>query len=63
MERSLAFLDCCKKLLPHDLNGRVVWKLQVVDTRHDTRKVVVGGIRVLTGFADHSKHRCQRLES
>lgn len=63
MERSLAFLDRGEKLFLHDLNSRVVWKLQVIHTRHDARKVVVRRIRVLTRFANHSKHGCQRFES
>ena len=63
VERALAFLDGGEELLLQDADGGVVWQLEVVYTRHDAGKVVVGDVGRLAGLADDGEHWRQALES
>ena len=63
MKRALAFADGHVQSRAHDVEVGIIGEFEVVDTRHDTWKVVIGSIRGFTWFANHSEHRGQTLEA
>ena len=63
MKRALTFADSHVKSRAHDVEVGIIWELEIVDTGHDTWKVVVGGVRGLAWFAYHSEHRSQAFEA
>jgi hypothetical protein len=63
MESALALADGHAELLAEDLDGAIVGHLQVVDTSHDGRKVVVGRKGWFAGFADNREHRRESFEA
>lgn len=63
VERTLAFSDGRHKTLAHHIEVAVVRKLEIVDARHDTGKVVVGGIRGFTRTANDGEHGLERTEA
>lgn len=63
MECALSFLDRDGKSLPEDIQTAVIGQLEVVDTGHNTGKIVVGRVRMFAGTADNRENRCQTLEA
>lgn len=63
MECTLALSDGNRQSLAKGVQAAVVGKLQVVDTGHDTRQVVVGGVWRFAGPTDHSEDRSETLEA
>jgi hypothetical protein len=63
MEGALTFLDGGKEPPPQHLDVSIVGKLEVIDTSHDSGKVIVRGIRRLARLAHHGKHGCQTLKT
>ena len=57
METSRSFHHSHSQLLLHDLLVRVIGKFQVVDTSHDTWKVVIGRQRRFMGLSNDGKLR------
>ena len=49
-------------ILHHSLRA-VLRELEVVDTGHDTREVVIGAKRCFVGFADDRQRRVEALEA
>jgi hypothetical protein len=63
MEGSLSLFDGSVHAALHDFQIGVVRQLEVVDACHDTRKVVVRGVRRFAGLADHSEQRRKVFEA
>lgn len=63
VESTLTLLNGHIQSLSQNLHAAVVRHLQVVDTRHDAREIVIGRIRGFTRFADHREHRGEALEA
>jgi uncharacterized protein YfaT (DUF1175 family) len=63
MESALALLDSNSEFLAQDVNGAVVWHLEVVDAGHDRREVVVGCVRRFAWFADDGEHGGEVFEA
>ena len=63
MEASRSFHHGYSQLLLHDLLGRVIGKLQVVDASHDAWKVVVGSQRRFMGLPDDGERWIKATET
>jgi hypothetical protein len=63
VETSRSLHHCYSQLLLHSLLARIIRKLQVVDTSHDTWKVVISCQRRFVRFSDNSKWRVQTAET
>lgn len=63
MKGTLTFPHGGRELLFQNIDVRVVGHLEVVDTRHDTWKVVIWRVGSLTGPTDNSEHGREILES
>lgn len=63
MESPLALPYSHTKLLAQNLNSAVIRHLQVIDTRHDRRQVVIGSEGWFAGLADNRKHWRESLEA
>lgn len=63
MEASHSFLHCDLQFLQHNIFRTVLWQLQVVDARHDARKVIVRLERRLVWLAYHRQWRGEPTET
>ena len=63
MKSTLSFSDGGIDLCSHHLNIAVVWELEIIDTGHDGRQVVVRGVWWLAGLADNGEHGGEGFEA
>jgi hypothetical protein len=63
MESTLSFLDCSIHTTPHDVQIRIVRQFEIVNTSHDARQVIIGGVGWLARFAHNRKHRGKCLKT
>lgn len=63
MESALAFADGNAEFFPQYFDAAVVWHLEIVDTGHDRRQIVVGCEWWLAGLANNCEHWCESLEA
>jgi hypothetical protein len=63
MECALALHDCYPELLAQNVNVAVIRHLEIVDTCHDRREVVIRRVRGLAGLAHDGKHGGEVLEA
>lgn len=63
MESPLTFLCSQGEFLAHNVERAVIRHLQVVDTSHDARQIVIRCVWRLAGFAHHGEHGRKTLEA
>jgi hypothetical protein len=63
MECALALHDSYPELPAENVDVAVVWHLEIVDTRHDRREVVVRRVWRLAWLAHNGEHGCKVLEA
>jgi hypothetical protein len=62
MESTLSFLDSNSELFSKNVHSAVIWHFEVVDTCHNTGKVIVGCVRRFAWLANNRKHGSEALE-
>ena len=63
MKRALAFANGHVQSRSHDVKVRVIWEFEVVDTSHDTGKVVIRSVWGFAWFANHGEHWGEALKA
>ena len=63
MEGALTFLYSNTQFLAENVHAAIIGHLEIVDTSHDAREVVVRRKWRLTGFANDCEHRSEILET
>jgi hypothetical protein len=63
VEGTLTLSNSNGQPLSKNLQAAVVWQFEVVHTRHDAGKVVIGSVRRFTGTTDNGEDRGETLET